>query len=319
MRQQMTYNYGINFLRSVAILGVVFYHIFPLTLPGGFLGVCFFFLISGYLLARQSEIRWENKDFLVKEYYKRKFMRIYPPLYVMVMTVLAYFTLFQRPLLLGAREEAASIFLGVNNWWQMTTHASYFMQITEHSPFTHLWYMGVEMEYLLLWPLLFVLYKKINEKTKNMGGTILLFALMILSAVLMGVLFHTHGINRVYYGTDTRAFTFLMGVCLGFWEERLKKMIPPAFLSKYAKVCFLLCLVGVVAMFFLVQGESAWLYQGGMVAISLLFALLVFFMNGSGIEVFSFEKNKAFQWIGKKSYDIYLWHYPILFILLYLH
>lgn len=318
MKQQMKYNYGINFLRSVAIIGIVFYHIFPRTLPGGFLGVCFFFLISGYLLARQSELRWEYKEFSVKKYYKKKILRIYPPLYVMVMTILAYFTLFERPLLLGAREEAASIFLGVNNWWQMATHASYFMQITEHSPFTHLWYMGVEMEYLLLWPVLFLLYKKINDKTNNIGGNVLLLVLMAFSAVLMGILFHTHGINRVYYGTDTRAFTFLMGVCLGLWEEKLKQKFSSPRFVKYAKAGFLLCLGSMIALFSFVQGESVWLYQGGMAAISLLFALMVFFMNSCEGESL-FEKGKVLQWIGKRSYDIYLWHYPILFILLYLH
>ena len=143
MKQQCTYNQGINFLRAVAILGIVAYHIFPYTVRGGFLGVCIFFLISGYLAARQSQVSWANEEFSFKAYYIKKFKRIYPSLYVMVMSVIAFFTLFHEELLLGAREETASIFLGVNNWWQMVAHASYFLSITEHSLFIHLWYMGV--------------------------------------------------------------------------------------------------------------------------------------------------------------------------------
>ena len=314
----MEYNYGINFLRAVAIIGIVLYHIFPLTIQGGFMGVCFFFLISGYLLAKQTNLSWRNQEFSVRKYYIKKFLRIYPPLYIMVMTVLAYFTLFQRPLLLGAREETASIFLGVNNWWQMATHASYFMQITEHSPFTHLWYMGVEMEYLLLCPLLFWLYHKINEKTKEKGGMIFLLLLIVASGVLMAVLFHSRGVNRVYYGTDTRAFTFLMGVCLGLGEDSLQQKLPLWFFEKCSRIIFAVCLGVTIALFVLVQGESAWLYQGGMVAISLLFALLVFSMNCVKGQELLFTKSRILQFIGKKSYYIYLWHYPILFVWLYL-
>lgn len=318
MKQRIEYNYGINFMRAVAIIGIVLYHIFPLTIQGGFLGVCFFFLISGYLLARQTSLSWENQEFSFRKYYIKKFLRIYPPLYIMVMTVLSYFTLFQRPLLLGAREETASIFLGVNNWWQMATHASYFMQVTEHSPFTHLWYMGVEMEYLLLWPVLFWLYKKINEKTKQKGGILFLLLLIVASGILMGVLFHTSGVNRVYYGTDTRAFTFLMGVCLGLCEESLQNCLPEWFFEKGSRVVFSVCLGITLALFVLVQGESSWLYQGGMLGISLLFALLVFSMNCIREQELLFTRSRILQFIGKKSYYIYLWHYPILFVVLYL-
>ena len=159
MRTTYTYNEGINFLRAVSILGIVLYHIFPFAMKGGFLGVCFFFLISGYLAAKKGQIDWDNESFHIRKYYIKKGLRIYPALYIMVMAVIAFFTVFHQELLLGAREEAASIFLGYNNWWQMLTQASYFMKITEHSPFTHLWYLGVEMELLAVWPLLFLLYK----------------------------------------------------------------------------------------------------------------------------------------------------------------
>ena len=110
MRTTYTYNEGINFLRAVSILGIVLYHIFPFAMKGGFLGVCFFFLISGYLAAKKGQIDWDNESFHIRKYYIKKGLRIYPALYIMVMAVIAFFTVFHQELLLGAREEAASIF-----------------------------------------------------------------------------------------------------------------------------------------------------------------------------------------------------------------
>ena len=83
MRTTYTYNEGINFLRAVSILGIVLYHIFPFAMKGGFLGVCFFFLISGYLAAKKGQIDWDNESFRIRKYYIKKGLRIYPALYIM--------------------------------------------------------------------------------------------------------------------------------------------------------------------------------------------------------------------------------------------
>lgn len=190
MRTTYTYNEGINFLRAVSILGIVLYHIFPFAMKGGFLGALLFLLISGYLAAKKDQIDWDNESFHIRKYYIKKGLRIYPALYIMVMAVIAFFTVFHQELLLGAREEAASIFLGYNNWWQMLTQASYFMKITEHSPFTHLWYLGVEMELLVVWPLLFLLYKKWIEPRLGKGAIWLFVLLAVASVLAMGLMYH---------------------------------------------------------------------------------------------------------------------------------
>ena len=117
------------------------------------------------------------------------------------------FTVFHQELLLGAREEAASIFLGYNNWWQMLTQASYFMKITEHSPFTHLWYLGVEMELLVVWPLLFY-FIKMDRAASGQRGDLVFCPTGSCLCTAMGLMYHADNVNRVYYGTDTRAFSF---------------------------------------------------------------------------------------------------------------
>lgn len=319
MKQQHTYNEGINFLRAVAILGIVAYHIFPYTIKGGFLGVCIFFLISGYLAARQSQVNWANGEFSFKTYYIKKFKRIYPPLFVMVMSVIAFFTLFHEELLLGAREETASIFLGINNWWQMATHASYFLSITEHSPFTHLWYMGVQIQMLLLWPVLFWLFKKLSEKKLGKHSIWIFVVLTGLSIALMAILYAPDNVNRIYYGTDTRAFSFFMGVILGLQEDTWTAHMPQWITGLGGRIIVSLSLVATLVLFVLVDGQSAWLYRGGMACISLFFALLVFVMNCYQFQETIFAKSRIFSYIGKHSYLIYLWHYPIVFVLMYLY
>ena len=314
MKSLHTYNMGINFLRAVSIVGIVLYHVFPFAMKGGFLGVCFFFLISGYLLARQSEFRWAEGSYNIRQYYMKKFLRIYPALYLMVMSVIAFFTLFHRELLLGVREETASIFLGYNNWWQMMTQASYFMKMTEHSPFTHLWYLGVQLQLYLIWPLLFAVYKKCLEP--RLGGKSVLFFLLlaVASTVAMGVMYQPLEVNRVYYGTDTRSFAFFIGVCLGLCEDTWQHKAPAIFTGVIGKVLFYLSLLVTCVLFFVVNGEASWLYRGGMAVICLFFAFMIYLMNCCHFADSSVCGNKVGQWIGRYSYLIYLWHYPLLFI-----
>lgn len=315
MRTTYTYNEGINFLRAVSILGIVLYHIFPFAMKGGFLGVCFFFLISGYLAAKKGQIDWDNESFHIRKYYIKKGLRIYPALYIMVMAVIAFFTVFHQELLLGAREEAASIFLGYNNWWQMLTQASYFMKITEHSPFTHLWYLGVEMELLVVWPLLFLLYKKWIEPRLGKGAIWLFVLLAVASVLAMGLMYHADNVNRVYYGTDTRAFSFLIGVVLGLKEDDWNKKGNILFQGDNGRALFFVSLLVTIALFVLVEGEQAWLYRGGMALISLFFAFMVYVMNQCDFTTTALNRNKVLQWIGRHSYWIYLWHYPLFFII----
>lgn len=315
MKTTYTYNEGINFLRAVSILGIVLYHIFPFSVRGGYLGVCFFFLISGYLSAKNSELRWEAGGLRIRKYYIKKGIRIYPALYIMVMSVIAFFTIFHPELLLGAREEAASIFLGYNNWWQMMTQASYFMKITEHSPFTHLWYLGVEIELLIVWPLLYGIYKKQIEPRMGKQAFWFFAILAVASAVAMAVMYHPQNVNRVYYGTDTRAFSFLIGVVLGLKEDEWAQKKNILLQGDAGKALFIASLLVTVALFILVPGESDWLYRGGMAIISVYFAFIVYVMNQCGFSSMECSKNGVMQWIGKHSYWIYLWHYPILFII----
>ena len=125
---------GLDGLRGIAVLGVIFYHLYPFTVKGGFLGVCLFFVIFGYLIAAVSSADWREGKFDVLRFYLKRLKRIYPSLLIVVFATLGFFKILAPDVLNGIRPEVASIMGGYNNLWQISQNASYFTKISNASP-----------------------------------------------------------------------------------------------------------------------------------------------------------------------------------------
>lgn len=306
---------GFDVLRGIGITGIVLYHIFPSVFPGGFLGVPLFFVLSGYLMFITSENNWKQRNFHIKSYYKKRIKKIVPSLFTMVMVVCCYLTLTKSSLLIGLREEICSIFFGYDNWWQIEQNTSYFSKLSNASPFTHLWFLAVEIQFYLLWPLLFLLYKKGCQIISGRKMCFCFFLLSLLSAGKMCFLY-TPGEDpsRVYYGTDTMAFSLLVGIFLGALRQEYDNLCFP--IKKWTIALFGIFTLILCFLFVAIDGQNSFLYQGGMFLISLFFAAVIHMMESLETSESKLPGISFLSLLGRKSYGIYLWHYPIIFLTL---
>lgn len=307
---------GFDALRGIGIAGIVLYHLFPHIFKGGFLGVPLFFVLSGYLMFITSEASWERGEFHIRSYYHKRIRKILPPLFTMVMGVCCYLTLTQSCLLTGIRQEVCSIFLGYENWWQIGQKASYFTKLANASPFTHLWFLAVEVQFYLLWPILFFLYQK---ACRIISGRKMCFVFLFLALLSAGRMFILHipdgDPSRVYYGTDTMAFPLLIGIFLGAVRQQYKQL---CFTIEKQKACllFVFFVLTIGVLFFTVEGQNNFLYQGGMFLLSLFFAAMINLIANQEASIGRLLDTSVLSFIGKKSYGIYLWHYPIIILAL---
>lgn len=303
---------GIDGVRTLAVLGVIIYHLLPTTLPGGYLGVPLFLLISGYFVTLQLVRQMDQTGGIqLTKFYLKRLRRLYPVLIVMLTVTTAYITLFARDLLHNIKSTIATNLLWVYNWWEIGHGQSYFDRFNGESPFTHLWTLGVEAQFYFLWPLILFMLFLILRKRSKIKWTV--FILAVASAVEMALLFDPQNINRVYYGTDTRAFSLLLGSWLALcWPiDRLNASLTAhaaRILDGVGIEALLITLLG----FFTLPGQSSWTYRGGMFFYSLIGMILIATVVHPGSHMNRWLTNPFFTWIGQRSYGIYVYQLPVM-------
>ena len=310
---------GLDGLRGIAVIGVTLYHMFPYEVKGGFLGVSLFFVLSGYLIAVTSKNKWENDKFDLLCFYKNRIKRIYPPLLVVIFATIGVLKLIDPEILNGIRQEVLSIIFGYNNWWQILQNSSYFTKITNASPFTHLWYLAIEFQFYLLWPLLFIIYKFINKSRLKKIGIYIILVIAMATSFIMPVLYESGtDLSRIYYGTDTRIFALLLGVCMGLMPKRAKVNKITKARRDFKLSLFEIAMMVVFIAYIFMDGQGNITYRGGMLAITLIFCGIIELTMDSHLPIGRMLDLKPLSWIGKRSYEIYLWQYPVIFIFNYL-
>ncbi|KAF1298451.1 acyltransferase [Enterococcus sp. JM4C] len=304
---------GFDGIRSLAVIGVIFYHLLPSTMKGGYLGVPIFLTVSGYLITDLLCQEWtQNQRIAIGQFYVRRLKRLHPSLLFLLISSSAYITLFQRNLLVNLRETVFSALVYLNNWWQINHGLSYFDRFTNESPFTHIWSLAVEGQNYLIWPILFYLLMKYIQRRGWIFYTIL--ALSVLSAISMAMFYSpTIDPTRAYYGTDTRFFSIGLGNALALvWPStRLKQEIPrqaKRLMNGLGSASFLLLALA----FLFLDANKPFVYYGGMFLISLLSVILVAVTAHPGASLNKWLTNPVFTWIGKRSYAIYLYQFPVM-------
>lgn len=313
MNLKHRYITGFDGIRTIAVIGVIFYHLFPNIVKGGYLGVPVFFVISGYLIVDLLRQEWDVTHKIdLKSFYFRRMKRIYPALIGVLVLSASYITLFQRNLLNNLRGVVVSSLLYFNNYWQIENQLSYFDRFHNPNPFTHLWSLSVEGQNYLILPLIFLLFYQVIRKKRNLATFFLLGS--ILSAIWMAICFKP-GIDptAVYDSTFTRLSSIWLGASLAIvWpSNRLKTQISVQ-AKKTLDIAGVVALLGIIISFLTLSAQSSFLYYGGMYLVSILSAVLVAATAHPGADFNRFLTNPVFDYIGKRSYGIYLYQFPVM-------
>nr|WP_319218132.1 acyltransferase family protein [uncultured Trichococcus sp.] len=300
-------------MRALAILAIIFYHLMPHVLPGGYLAVNIFFVLTGFFITSSVIEEYGQKGKLAyKRYLSRRFHRLFLPLLWMLISVTAYITLFQRDLLLNIRPWLLSSLGMFNNWWQISVGGSYFEQFYVQSPFMHLWFLSVVSQFYVIWPLLVLVLLAFYKDKRIILYTAI--GLSLFSALAMAMLYVPgEDASRAYYGTDTRLFSFMVGSALSVvWPlERLNEPVKKrtgrrltfAGLSSYA-------VLGV--MFSRMLDSQTFTYRGGMYLNSIIIGIAVALTANPATGISKMMRFKPIQWLSRRSFLLYLWYYPVI-------
>jgi peptidoglycan/LPS O-acetylase OafA/YrhL len=308
----IAYRPGLDGLRALAVIAVFVYHSRIDWLPGGFLGVDLFFVLSGYLITALLLVEWEARNRIdLRRFWLRRARRLLPALVVVVLGALILAAIFARTDLAHTRSDAVSSLLYYTNWHLIIANHSYFVKMGSPSLLQHLWSLAVEEQFYLIWPLLLVPGLVLLGRKRL---PMLVIAGIAASAALMWVLYNPYGDpSRVYYGTDTRAFLLLMGILLALvwpWIERMRRAVPLLELFGIA------ALIGSVLLFLRMQDFSPTLYRGGDLAAAFCFVVLIAAVAHPQTGIGQALGIAPLRWVGERSYGIYLWHLPIVILLL---
>ena len=314
---------GLDGLRGLAVIAVVLYHFFPSLLPGGYLGVDLFFVLSGFLITSLLVREFRTSGTIsLKDFWVRRFRRILPAAVSVLVMCTALVAWIGGDLAVGLRQQFLGTLFFVNNWTQIATSQSYFAD-NEVQVFAHYWSLAVEEQFYVIWPLLITGVFLISRRKPRRLPILVAAVLAIGSAVVMALLYVPgEDPTRVYYGTDTHAFGLLTGAVLSLLMTSTKSD-PQADSwaaagkaeSRIAGIIGTLALIGYGAQLFLMPDDAEITYRGGLFLTSVLGVLMVWGVVREYGPMTPLFRTKVMRWFGQRSFSLYLWHWPVIMML----
>ena len=290
---------GIDIIKAISLISVIIYHLYEYK--GTYIGVVLFFVMSGYLI---TEVLYERDDSYFK-FIKRRYTKIFPALIVVLTSSCLAFYYFYKFLSVKLIFNSLSSLFGLSNIYQIYSGMSYFERSGDLFPLLHTWSLSIEIQFYIIFPFLIYLFKKLKLNIKIIATIII-----ILSLISGGIMFYkeymNYNISAIYYGTDTRVFSILIGAAFYFLFKDKKLDAKKANILSYI---FLAVIVFIVLS---VDYLSKLNYYGFLYLISVLGGFITVTSLKTGFLDFKSPITKPLSKLGEHSYVYYLWQYPIM-------
>ena len=300
-------------IRAVAVLAVILYHFGLSWIPGGFLGVDIFFVLSGYLITSLLLTEREKTGGInLPAFWLRRVKRLFPALLIMLVVVALWIGANTPPYeLTTRRNDLISTLFYYANWNFIATGQGYFAQFLTVSPLRHTWSLAIEEQFYLVWPIVCGLALFAANGRRKVIGAVCMFGIVV-SALSMTILFDPIDPSRAYYGTDARVHQLLIGALLAV----LMTQLTSARLRRFAFIVGPVAALTLLMAFGLLPDQAAAYYQGLSLGLALVTAALVWSVEISPRSILSRALSwRPVAWIGEISYGLYLWHWPIVIAL----
>ncbi|EOB1266216.1 acyltransferase family protein [Staphylococcus pseudintermedius] len=306
---------GLDGVRAVAVIAIIIYHLNPQWLSGGFLGVDTFFVISGYLITSLLLTEYHNTGKIeLMSFWLRRVKRLIPAVLFLVMGVIVLSLIFMPTEIQKVRADSIAAIFYVSNWWYIMQNVDYFEQFAVQ-PLKHLWSLAIEEQFYLVFPIVLLSLLSFIRRLKSIR--IIFLILLAISMIAMMVLYvPNENVARVYFGTDTRIQTLLMGVLLALvWPPFQLKAKVNRQMRTMIDTAGVVGLAILFICFKFVSETNSILYYGGFFLISTVTLLVIASSVHPSGYFAKFLGNKVFTFIGSRSYSLYLWHYPIIVLI----
>jgi peptidoglycan/LPS O-acetylase OafA/YrhL len=307
---------AIDGLRAVAVIAVMLYHLGFSWIPGGFLGVDLFFVISGYVITRlllDSIQRSGGLD--LRAFYKARIRRLFPPLVFMIFVTIIYISIWAPETMRRFVSDSPFALFGGMNWWLVFRQTDYFDTISRPPLLQHTWSLGVEAQFYLIWPLILLLVLRQFGKAKIPGAALFIAAISGIALLLVSYevdAANVSQVSHVYFGTDTHSIGLFLGAALAVsWvPQNLQEQVnrrAQDFIDGIGVIGFL----GLLGTFFLINESDPTLYKLAFPLAGLFGCAILTSIVHPASRFAPILSNKVAVWIGERSYAIYLWHWVV--------